>query len=508
MIDPEMRRAVFRLREAGLGVRRISRDLGLSRNTVRQIVQTRGQVPESARRDRIEIAPELLRQLYVECDGYRKRIHEKLTEEGVGPDQRTYQIAYPTLTRLLRRLQIGTARDARCDRVPDEPGAEMQHDTSPFAVRVGGKRRSAIASILYLRYSKRRYLRFYRSFGRFDMKCFLHEALSFWGYSAPCCIIDNTSLARLRGTGKGAVIAPEMEGFARRYSFRFQCHAIHHSNRKAGNECSFYTVQSNFLAGRCFESLEDLNRQALDWATQRVDRRPVGKGRVIPLEAFEQEKAALTRLGSHLPAPYQLLERTVDQYGYVAVSANYYWVPGQERGKVMVLLYSDHLVIYRHRQRLIEYRLPPDGTHNECFSPQGRPRPRHQPKNRKRPTAQEEKRLRALGGVVGEYLDFALREKGPQRRHRFVRELFALSQRVSAGRFTRAVERALKYRVTSVETLHNIVHLQLQEDSTLAAPGVEIDEAYREREAYLEGYLSDAPDFSAYDRILEDPDDG
>src|SRR2546422_7977994 len=34
-----------------------------------------------------------------------------------------------------------------------------------------------ISSLLYLRYSKRRYLRFYRMFNRFRMKCFLHEAL-------------------------------------------------------------------------------------------------------------------------------------------------------------------------------------------------------------------------------------------------------------------------------------------------------------------------------------------
>jgi hypothetical protein len=63
--------------------------------------------------------------------------------------------------------------------------------------------------ILYLRYSKRRYLKFYR----FQMKCFLHEALTCWGYAPRQCIIDNTNLARLRGTGAQAVIVPEMESW-------------------------------------------------------------------------------------------------------------------------------------------------------------------------------------------------------------------------------------------------------------------------------------------------------
>lgn len=79
------------------------------------------------------------------------------------------------------------------------------------------------------------------------MKCFLHEALVYWGYAAGTCIIDNTNLARLRGTGKNAVIVPEMERFARQYRFKFVCHEKGHANRKAGNERGFYTVETNFF---------------------------------------------------------------------------------------------------------------------------------------------------------------------------------------------------------------------------------------------------------------------
>ena len=63
-------------------------------------------------------------------------------------------------------------------------------------------------SSLYLRYSKVRYIQFYRSFNRWRMKCFFHEALSRWGYAATTCVIDNTNLAVLHGTGKDAVIHP------------------------------------------------------------------------------------------------------------------------------------------------------------------------------------------------------------------------------------------------------------------------------------------------------------
>ncbi len=249
-------------------------------------------------------------------------MHEKLHEEhGI-------QIKYSTLTWWLRQLGITHNAKPRCERVPDEPGAEMQHDTSVYTVTLPGQPIKLVASLLYLRYSKRRYLRFYRSFERFKMKCFLHRALLHWGYSARQCIIDNTNLARLRGTGARAIMVPEMEAFARQYGFQFICHEKGHSDRKAGEERSFCTVETNFLPGRSFQSLEDLNHQALEWATVRMEHRPQGKARLIPAKAFEQEQAFLTALLPHLPAPYKLLERSIDEYGYVAFEANYYWTPG------------------------------------------------------------------------------------------------------------------------------------------------------------------------------------
>jgi len=188
---------------------------------------------------------------------------------------------------MIRELDFDRSQKRRCDRVPDEPGAEMQHDTSTYTIKIDGKQVRVVGSLLYFRYSKIRYLKFYRSFNRFKMKCFLHEGLTFWGYAGRCCIIDNTNLARLRGSGKNAIIVPEMEGFARQYGFEFVCYEIRHSNRKAGNERSFYTVETNFFPGRSFENLEDLNRKAAQWATVRMVNRKVSKTGLLPLKAFE-----------------------------------------------------------------------------------------------------------------------------------------------------------------------------------------------------------------------------
>src|SRR5438034_10849974 len=128
--------------------------------------------------------------------------------------------------------------------------------------------------------------------------------------------------------------------------------------------------------------------------------------------------------GPRLPArrPYRVHDRGIDQYGYLAFGANYYWVPGTRREQIKILEYSQRLKIYQASLCLVEYPLPPEGVKNQQFSPEGQPAPPHHAHNRKHPTEAEEKHLRALAPAVSAYLDFALPTKGIQR-HELIRRL-------------------------------------------------------------------------------------
>lgn len=234
--------------------------------------------------------------------------------------------------------------------------------------------------------------------------------------------------------------------------------------------------------------------------------RPVSKSGLVPATAFEYERAYLIELVAHLPAPYLVHKRDTDQYGYVSFGGNYYWVPGVRRDEIRVLEYCDRLKLYRRGDLLAEYTLPADEVRNERFSPEGFPKPPHQPKNRKEPTLEEEKRLKAMGEVVGTYLDFALKPKGKERHH-FLRELFRLAKQMTPALFLKTLERALKYRITGIETLRRIALMQMSEGVEML-PSAEVDENFKERDAYVEGNLSDVPDFSTYDEMLEDGNNG
>jgi hypothetical protein len=165
------------------------------------------------------------------------------------------------------------------------------------------------------------------------------------------------------------------------------------------------------------------------------------------------------------------------------------------------LEYADRMKIYQAGECLAEYPLPAAGVKNGRFSPEGLPKPRFEPHNRREPTQQEEKMLREMSEEVGAYLDFALKPKGIER-HGFIRKLFAVSKQMTPALFIRSIERAHKYRITSLETIERIVSLCMTQDAD-RLPCVEIDEGFRERETYRQGELTDQPDLSIYENMEE-----
>ena len=498
MIDAKKREAIYSLHKEGIGIGEISRIFTVDPKTVRRIIDKKGVMPDTVRKDSINIDPEFLRKLHQRCNGYVQRMHEIITEG------ENIVISYPTLVKKVNDLGLNRPKKQRCDKVADEPGAEFQHDTTVYKLEIGGKKVKAIASLLYYRYSKVRYLKFYPLFNRFTMKCFFHEALVHLQYVAEICIIDNTNLARLRGSGKNAVIVPEMELFVQQYGFKFVCHAIGHANRKAGNERSFYTVETNFLPGRTFTSWDDLNHQAFEWATVRIFNRAVSKTHIIPAKAFEHEKSFLKKIPSFVPAVYLDHERDIDQYGYVLFRGNYYWIPGTKRHRVKILEYADFIEIYLKRQLLSSYPLPPHGVKNEKFSPKGAPGPRYQPHNRKKSTAVEEKILRDIAPDVDRYLNFAIQWKG-KKKHSFIRQLYCLSQKLARTLFIKTINRALKYRINTIETIERIAILYMKRN-TKEVSFLQIDEAFQKRESYRHGYFCDEVDLSLYDKMIEEED--
>jgi hypothetical protein len=72
--------------------------------------------------------------------------------------------------------------------------------------------------------------------------------------------------------------------------------------------------------------------------------------------------------------------------------------------------------------------------------------------------------------------------------------------------FIATIQRALRYQITDIDTIRRIARLCLSQDDVPFA-AVDVDETFRQREAYQQGHLTDAPDFTAYDNMFEDNED-
>ncbi len=498
MISENQRETIRTLFSTGTAKKKIARLLSIDIKTVRSILNDKKVTPKE-RVDKIEVSDELLETLYTFCKGYAHRMQEVLEEE------HQIKIGYSTLTRLIREKDMRKKKKLRSSHYEDVPGEEMQHDTSPYTLLIGGVRRKVISSSLYIRYSKMRYIKFYPAFNRFTMKCFLFEALMHFGYSASSCIIDNTNLAINAGTGENAIFNREMIEFANQFGFRWQAHRIMHSDRKAGVERSFYTLETSFYPGRSFVSFEDLNLKAIEWATVRYAGRPQSKTRLIPLRLFEHEKPFMIRINEYLQPPYRCHHRLIDAYGYVSFNGNYYWVPedAEKKGRQFkVLEYEKKIEIYQKRNKLTEYILPAYDIKNKRFCPSGL-KIKIKPNNRKKGSLKEEKALRTLGSVCCTYLDFIHSgECHNRQKPKLIRDLYSLSKRLSSNVLSETLEQALKFKVDSLISLERIAQNLLQSDLSDEIVCL-VNSDYESREEYKAGRFSSEADLKKYQALLE-----
>jgi len=258
-------------------------------------------------------------ELLALCRGNLVRVHEELAADDC-------HLSYQALTAFCRRHGIGKKRKPRAGRYHFDPGQEMQHDTSPHKVRIGGRVRLAHAASLVFCYSRRKYFQYYPFFDRFHCKLFLSEAVQYFGGSCRQCMIDNTHVVVLKGTGPSMIPVPEMEAFGRHFDFEFVAHEKGDANRSARVERLFHHIENNFLAGREATDWDDLNQQAITWCDKDNARyrRHLGAS---PQDLFASERESLVALPDWVPEVYRLQHRIVSIEGYVAVSTNRYSVP-------------------------------------------------------------------------------------------------------------------------------------------------------------------------------------
>jgi hypothetical protein len=113
-------------------------------------------------------------------------------------------------------------------------------------------------------------------------------------------------------------------------------------------ERPFHYIENNFLAGREFHDLQDLNDQADQWRWNKANVRIHGTLRQRPVDRLVRERPYLTPLPSSLSDTlYKQVDRLIHLDFCVAIDTNRYSVnPNLVGETAQVRLYKDYLEIW------------------------------------------------------------------------------------------------------------------------------------------------------------------
>jgi transposase len=347
--------AVRTLRERGMKLKRIARELGLDIKTVRKWVRQEYRPQRRRSRGRaLDKYAEFLRGRAPEVGFNGQVLHRELVALG-------YQGSYSALTRFVqpwraqwRGEEIGTVR------FETGPGEQSQIDWGSTAVWLGETRIRVHLFVMVLGYSRRIFARAYFSEG-LDALLDAHDlAFRHFGGRTRELLYDNPRtivLSKDEATGHvswNATFKDRLDF----YGAQIRLCRYYRAQTKGKVESGIKYVKRNALAGRRFRDLEELNAWLETWCLTIADQRLHGTTHERPAERFAREEAAaLIAVAGRSPAIRERFEtRIVPRDGYVAVLANRYPVPLAWAGaQIQVHIRAEEVILTRGEETPVRH---------------------------------------------------------------------------------------------------------------------------------------------------------
>jgi len=347
MVEPEVVRQIRALAGQGWGSRRISRELGISRTTVRRYLQgalAGVQVRPLARRLGRAARDEALRLFETTAAGNAVVLARLLEERGIEASVRTIQRVVTGRRRELRAAQVATVR------FETAPGHQMQVDFGQKLVSIGGVPVRVYLLVAVLSYSRRLFVKAFLSERQDDWREGIAGAFRHFGGVPHTVLGDNAkALVKDRDRATGAVIfQPAYLQFCRDWDVEPRACGPYRARTKGKTESGVKYVKGNALAGRAFESLGGLEAHLSGWMRE-ADQRIHGTTHEAPQVRFQRDEcAALRPLPARaLPVREQRLRRRVSLDALVDVDTVRYSVPHRlVQATVEVVVGEEHVRIF------------------------------------------------------------------------------------------------------------------------------------------------------------------
>ena len=364
MLRADLVREMVARKERGEGAKRIARELGVDRKTVKRWLKLGSWQPRRSqpRRRPIDQFAEFIKRRAPEVGWNGVVVHRELV--GLG-----FTGGYLQVQRFLQPFRAQRKwSELATVRFETAPGEQAQVDYGQLKVWIGEQAETVHLFVFTLGYSRRLFTRGYRNERLATLLDGHERAFRFFGGVTLNCLYDNPRTLVLGRSENKVLWHPLFDDFARYYGFTPRACQPYRARTKGKVESGVGYVKHNALAGRRFHSWEELNGWLERWSAEVADLRVHGTTHERPIDRFAQER--LTPLGTRPPYRYELVRsRTVANDALVAIGAARYSVPVQYVGLTVSVHESTEHYEFFHQDQLIA-RHPKAVRHSVVMAPE------------------------------------------------------------------------------------------------------------------------------------------
>lgn len=375
MVDPEIVRQLRTLRELGWGTKRIARELGIARNSVRRYLRGGAAAETQARPGARALDAAQQATARALLDGPAEG--NAVVAQRLLAEQHDVHVSLRTLQRSLApHRQEKRAAELATVRFETAPGHQLQIDFGEKWISIAGIRTKVHLFVAVLGYSRRIYVRASLSQRQDDWREGLAGAFRCFGGVTHKILIDRAGalvVGEDRATGT-ARIHPVFAGFCKDWGVEVAACRPYRARTKGKTESGVGYVKRNAIAGISFTSFAALEAHLARWMVD-ADQRCHGTTHERPDERFARdEQAALRALPStSMPVRERRVSRRVATDCFVDVDTIRYSVPHRlvKRtvdvlvGETEVVIFDGRVEVARHRRHREPYQRIADPRHFE-----------------------------------------------------------------------------------------------------------------------------------------------
>jgi len=324
-------------------IRAVVRQTGYSRNTVRRMLRASAAPPTfktPARPSGVKEFKEYLARRHSEFGLSAPRLLEEIRAQGFTGSIHMVRRFIKTVRPLRVAAAMATVR------FETPPGQQAQVDWAYCGRHRDrtGREISVYAFVTVLSFSRMMFVRFTTSMDLGTLIDCHRQAFNFFGGVPSSALYDNMKQVRL----DDGELNPAFVDFASHHGFAIKTCRVRRPRTKGKVERMVDYVKDNFLLGREFIDLEDLNTQGMNWLDNVANVRVHATTQHRPVDLFASEKTQLTAIESIRPYTFIARHpRKVAAESMVSFRSSRYSVPPQLVGRTVEVSHEDQKIVIR-----------------------------------------------------------------------------------------------------------------------------------------------------------------